>query len=324
MTPAGTGVVAGERWSLVGGRALRVWVSANLIILVLLLVGSALVSPQFLTAANLLNVLRQISVVGLMATGLTFVIIGGGIDLSGGGVAVVAVVMLALLQQQPLVVALTVPLLFGLGVGLVNAFVVVRLRIQPFIATLAVGIACEGVAYLLTDGKPVIVTNRDIHWLGNGSFAFVPIPVIVYAVVMLVAAFVLNRTPFGYGVLGLGGHEEAARLAGVRIALVRSMTFILSGLLAGMAGVILGARIQMGDPGVGGGLVLDAVSGTLLGGTSLLGGVGTIGGTFVGVLILEILINVFNMLNVSYHLQLVARGVVLLAALTVSARRAAP
>jgi ribose/xylose/arabinose/galactoside ABC-type transport system permease subunit len=317
-------VVAGERWSLVGGRALRVWVSANLIILVLLLVGSALVSPQFLTAANLLNVLRQISVVGLMATGLTFVIIGGGIDLSGGGVAVVAVVMLALLQQQPLVVALTVPLLFGLGVGLVNAFVVVRLRIQPFIATLAVGIACEGVAYLLTDGKPVIVTNRDIHWLGNGSFAFVPIPVIVYAVVMLVAAFVLNRTPFGYGVLGLGGHEEAARLAGVRIALVRSMTFILSGLLAGMAGVILGARIQMGDPGVGGGLVLDAVSGTLLGGTSLLGGVGTIGGTFVGVLILEILINVFNMLNVSYHLQLVARGVVLLAALTVSARRAAP
>lgn len=324
MTPAGTGVVAGERWSLVGGRALRVWVSANLIILVLLLVGSALVSPQFLTAANLLNVLRQISVVGLMATGLTFVIIGGGIDLSGGGVAVVAVVMLALLQQQPLVVALTVPLLFGLGVGLVNAFVVVRLRIQPFIATLAVGIACEGVAYLLTDGKPVIVTNRDIHWLGNGSLAFVPIPVIVYAVVMLVAAFVLNRTPFGYGVLGLGGNEEAARLAGVRIALVRSMTFILSGLLAGMAGVILGARIQMGDPGVGGGLVLDAVSGTLLGGTSLLGGVGTIGGTFVGVLILEILINVFNMLNVSYHLQLVARGVVLLAALTVSARRAAP
>jgi inositol transport system permease protein len=324
VTPAGTGVVAGERWSLVGGRALRVWVSANLIILVLLLVGSALVSPQFLTAGNLLNILRQISVVGLMATGLTFVIIGGGIDLSGGGVAVVAVVLLALLQQQPLVVALTVPLLFGLGVGLVNAFVVVRLRIQPFIATLAVGIACEGVAYLLTDGKPVIVTNRDIHWLGNGSLAFVPIPVIVYAVVMLVAAFVLNRTPFGYGVLGLGGNEEAARLAGVRIALVRSMTFILSGLLAGMAGVILGARIQMGDPGVGGGLVLDAVSGTLLGGTSLLGGVGTIGGTFVGVLILEILINVFNMLNVSYHLQLVARGVVLLAALTVSARRAAP
>jgi ribose/xylose/arabinose/galactoside ABC-type transport system permease subunit len=324
MTQAGTGMVAAARWSLVGGRALRVWVSANLIILVLLLVGSALVSPQFLTATNLFNVLRQISVVGLMATGLTFVIIGGGIDLSGGGVAVVAVVMLALLQQQPLVVALTVPLLFGLGVGLVNAFLVVRLRIQPFIATLAVGIACEGVAYLLTDGKPVIVTNRDIHWLGNGSFAFVPIPVIVYALVMLVAAFVLNRTPFGYGVFGLGGNEEAARLAGVRIALVRSMTFILSGLLAGMAGVILGARIQMGDPGVGGGLVLDAVSGTLLGGTSLLGGIGTIGGTFVGVLILEILINVFNMLNVSYHLQLVARGVVLLAALTVSARRAAP
>jgi ribose/xylose/arabinose/galactoside ABC-type transport system permease subunit len=304
-------------------RFLRVWVSANLLILVLLLIGSALVSPQFLTAVNLLNILRQISVVGLMATGLTFVIIGGGIDLSGGGVAVVAVVMLALLQQQPLVVALTVPLLFGLGVGLVNAFVVVRLRIQPFIATLAVGIACEGIAYLLTDGKPVIVTNRAIHWLGNGSIAWVPIPVIVYAVVMLVAAFVLNRTPFGYGVLGLGGNEEAARLAGVRIGLVRSLTFILSGLLAGVAGVILGARIQMGDPGVGGGLVLDAVSGTLLGGTSLLGGVGTVGGTFVGVLILEILLNVFNMLNVSYHLQLVARGVVLLAALTVSARRAA-
>jgi ribose/xylose/arabinose/galactoside ABC-type transport system permease subunit len=304
-------------------RFLRVWVSANLLILVLLLIGSALVSPQFLTAVNLLNILRQISVVGLMATGLTFVIIGGGIDLSGGGVAVVAVVMLALLQQQPLVVALTVPLLFGLGVGLVNAFVVVRLRIQPFIATLAVGVACEGIAYLLTDGKPVIVTNRAIHWLGNGSIAWVPIPVIVYAVVMLVAAFVLNRTPFGYGVLGLGGNEEAARLAGVRIGLVRSLTFILSGLLAGVAGVILGARIQMGDPGVGGGLVLDAVSGTLLGGTSLLGGVGTVGGTFVGVLILEILLNVFNMLNVSYHLQLVARGVVLLAALTVSARRAA-
>ncbi len=302
-------------------RALREWASANLLILVLLLVGSALVSPQFLTAANLLNILRQISVVGLLATGLTFVIIGGGIDLSGGGVAVVAVVMVGLLQGQPLLVALTVPLLFGLGVGLVNTLVVVRLRIQPFIATLAVGIACEGVAYLLTDGKPVIVTNADIHWLGSGALGFVPIPVLVYAAVMLAAAFVLNRTPFGYGVLGLGGNEEAARLAGVRIGLVRSLTFVLSGLLAGVAGVILAARIQMGDPGVGGGLVLDAVAGTLLGGTSLLGGVGTIGGTFVGVLILEILINVFNMLNVSYHLQLVARGAVLLAALTVSVRR---
>jgi ribose/xylose/arabinose/galactoside ABC-type transport system permease subunit len=321
VTPGEAGTIAGPRWAPLRWHRFTLWRSTNLVILVALLLGSALLSPQFLTAANLLNVLRQISVVGLLATGLTFVIVGGGIDLSGGGVAVVAVVLVALLQEQPLAVALGVPVAVGLVAGLVNALVVVRLRIQPFIATLAVGIACEGVAFLLTDGKPVIIAARDIHWLGSGALGFLPVPVLVYGLLMLAAAFVLNRTPFGYAVRGLGGNAEAARLAGVRTDLIRALTFVGSGLLAGIAGVIMAARIQMGDPGVGGGLVLDAVSGTLLGGTSLLGGVGTIGGTFVGVLVLEVLLNVFNLVNVSYHLQLVARGLILLSALAVSATR---
>ena len=301
----------------------RLPVSTTVVVLVLLLAGSALLSPQFLTAQNLLNVLRQISVVGVMAIGMTFVIVGGGIDLSGGGVAVVALVLVALLQAQPLVVALLVPVAVGITVGALNALLVVRVRIQPFIATLAVGIAAEGIAYLLTDGKPILITNRTIRWLGSGAVAFVPVPVLAYVVAMLVGAFVLGRTPFGYAVRGLGGNEEAVRLAGVRTFLVRSVTYVLAGGLAGLAGTIMAARIQMGDPGVGGGLVLDAISGTLLGGTSLLGGVGTVGGTFVGVLILEVLINVFNLMNLSYHLQLVARGLILLAALAISTRRMA-
>ncbi len=309
---------------LLGGWARALGRSANLLILALLVIGSALLSPQFLSAQNLLNILRQISVVGLIAVGLTFIIVGGGIDLSGGGVAVVAVILVALLQAQALAVALILPVLVGLLAGLLNAVVVVGFRVQPFIATLAMGIACEGVAFLLTDGKPVIISNTAIHWVGNGSLWLVPIPVAVYLAVMGVAAFVLQRTPFGYAVFGLGGNEDAARLAGVRTGLTRALTFVLGGGLSGLAGVILAARIQMGDPGVGGGLVLDAISGTLLGGTSLLGGVGSIGGAFVGVLILEILLNVFNLLNVSYHLQLVARGCILLVALAIASRRRAP
>jgi ribose/xylose/arabinose/galactoside ABC-type transport system permease subunit len=301
----------------------RLPISTTVVVLVLLLAGSALPSPQFLTAQNLLNVLRQISVVGVMAIGMTFVIVGGGIDLSGGGVAVVALVLVALLQAQPLIVALVLPVVVGIAVGGLNALLVVRLRIQPFIATLAVGIAAEGIAFLLTDGKPILITNRTIRWLGSGAVAFVPIPVLAYLVAMAAGAFVLGRTPFGYAVRGLGGNEEAVRLSGVRTSLVRGVTYVLAGGLAGLAGVIMAARIQMGDPGVGGGLVLDAISGTLLGGTSLLGGVGTVGGTFVGVLILEVLINVFNLMNVSYHLQLVARGLSLLAALAISTRRVA-
>src|SRR5262245_13110343 len=248
----------------------RLLASTHLLVLVLLLAGSAFLSPQFLTPQNLLNVLRQVSVVGILAIGMTFVIVGGGIDLSGGGVTVVALVLVALLQAQPLLVALGVPVVVGLAVGLLNALVVVRLRIQPFIATLAVGIAAEGVAYLLTDGKPILITSRTIRWLGSGSVAFVPVPVVVYLLALAAAAFTLARTPFGYAVRGLGGNEEAVRLAGVRAPLVRGLTHVLAGGLAGLAGVIMAARIQMGDPAVGGGLVLDAISGTLLGGTSLL------------------------------------------------------
>jgi len=196
---------------LFGGWARRLGRSANLLILGLLVVGSALLSPQFLSAQNMLNILRQVSVVGLIAVGLTFIIVGGGIDLSGGGVAVVAVVLVALLQAQALMVALVLPVLVGLLAGVVNGLVVVRFRIQPFIATLAVGIACEGVAFLLTDGKPVIITNTAIHWVGNGSLWLVPIPVAVYLAVLGAAAFVLQRTPFGYAVFGLGGNEDAAR-----------------------------------------------------------------------------------------------------------------
>ncbi len=299
----------------------RLRISTTLVVLVALLAGSALLSPQFLTTQNLLNVLRQVSVVGVLAVGMTFVIVGGGIDLSGGGVAVVALVLVALLQGQPLVVALAVPVAVGVAIGALNAFLVVRARIQPFIATLAIGIAAEGVAYLLTDGKPILITSRTIRWLGSGAVAFVPIPVLAYVVATAAGAFVLGRTPFGYAVRGLGGNEEAVRLAGVRAPLVRGATYVLAGGLAALAGVIMAARIQMGDPAVGGGLVLDAISGTLLGGTSLLGGVGTVGGTFVGVLILEVLVNVFNLMNVSYHLQLVARGLILLAALAISTRR---
>ena len=316
-------MTAGSVAAPVRGPSWTVLASANVIVLVLLVAGSALLSPQFLAAQNVLNILRQISVVGVMAIGLTFVIIGGGIDLSGGGVAVVALVLVALLQTQPTLISLGVPVLIGVAAGLINAVVVVGLRIQPFIATLAVGIALEGVAYLLTDGKPIFITDKTIKWLGSGAAGFVPIPVIGLFVVLGVAAFVIKRTPFGYAVFGLGGNEDAIRLSGVRTNLVRAMTYVVAGGLSALAGVIMAARIQMGDPAVGGGLVLDAISGTLLGGTSLLGGIGTIGGTFVGVLILEVLLNVFNLLNVSYHLQLVARGAILLAALAISARRTA-
>ncbi len=305
-----------------------------LIALLLVCVGAALRYERFLTDGNLTNVLRQNSWPGLVALGMTFVILTGGIDLSVGSVLAVAGVVAAYLSGQGLLVAT----LGGVGVatalGLVNGVVIAKARIQPFIVTLAMMIAARGLALVVTgeDSVPVSQQATDFAWLGQGKLATLYIPGINFdfplyiPVLILFAAFVvgwviLNYTRFGRHVFALGDNEEAARLMGLNVSRVTVGVYMLSGATAGLAGVILASRQGTGQPTAGVGAELDAIAAVVVGGTLLTGGQGGVGSTLIGVLLLGVIYNLFNLEGtISSWWQWVLRGVFLLAVVIVQNR----
>ncbi|MBA3710833.1 MAG: ABC transporter permease [Pyrinomonadaceae bacterium] len=308
-----------------------------LIALLLVCVVAALRYERFLTDANLTNILRQNSWPGLVALGMTFVILTGGIDLSVGSLLAVAGVVAAYLSGQGLIVAL----LAGVGVatvlGLINGVVIAKARIQPFIVTLAMMIAARGLALVVTseDSVPVSRQATDFAWLGQGSLATLYIPGINFdfplyiPVLILIAAFVvgwvgLNHTRFGRHVFALGDNEEAARLMGLNVNRTTIGVYTLSGAMAGLAGVILASRQGTGQPTAGVGAELDAIAAVVVGGTLLTGGQGGVGSTLVGVLLLGVIYNLFNLEGtISSWWQWVLRGVFLLAVVIVQNRLSA-
>jgi ribose/xylose/arabinose/galactoside ABC-type transport system permease subunit len=289
---------------------------------VLLMAILSVLSPSFAAVSNLLNIARQVSINAILAAGMTFVILTAGIDLSVGSVlAFSGAVMAGLLAAElPLVVSIGVGLTLGTLLGLLNGVIITKGKVQPFIATLAMLTIARGATLVYTDGRPVTGLPDAFVWLGAGDIGRIPVPVIIMALVFLGAHLILTRTVLGRYVYAIGGNEEAARLSGVNVIAYKTLVYGLSGLLAAVSAVILTARLNSAQPTAGAGYELDAIAAVVLGGTTLAGGEGSVGGTLLGAFIIGVINNGLNLLNVSAFYQQVVKGAVILLAVLLDRR----
>lgn len=290
-----------------------------LVALGLLLLFGALRYDNFISGYNIASVLRYNSMFGLIALGMTFVIITGGIDLSVGSVAALASVVAALLSPYGLAAGTVGPVLVGTLLGLVNGLVITRLHVLPFITTLAMLLGARGLALIVANNQSVSVSyETNFTALGQGDLLGMPIPAILLAAAFLLGSLLLNRSRFGRHVLAVGGNEEAARLMGLPVDRIKIAVYTLSGGLAGLAGVILASQFGAGQPTEGLGWELSAIASVVVGGTLLTGGMGSVGATLVGVLLLGLIFNILNfengrgVISLSAYWQSVIRGTFLL------------
>lgn len=303
------------------GNAITTYVKENMGILIGLLVLCIIISvinPEFLSTNNLMNVLRQTSTNMYLAIAMTMVIILGGIDLSVGSIIAVtgvATTMLIALAGFPIWLAVIAGLLVGMLFGAFNGYVVATTIIPPFIVTLATMNIARGAAYVITDGKPVRVMSDSFNNIGSGYVGgVIPMPVIYLIVIIIIAYLIMNKTKLGRYMYAVGGNSEAAKYAGINIKKIQIFAYTFSGLMAGIAGVVLSSRMFSGQPTAGNMAELDAIAAVVLGGTSMTGGSGRIGGTVIGALIIGILSNGLNLMGVSSFWQYIIKGVVILVA----------
>ena len=284
----------------------------------LFLLGALLsiLSPFFLTSSNLLNVMEQTAINAVIAVGMTFVILSAGIDLSVGSIAALSGVVLANRLQAgwPLGLSILAGLLTGALCGLFSGLLITRGKLPPFIATLGMMSVCRGAALLFTDGRPISGFDESLRWLSTGRVFGIPVPVLLTVLLYGLAIVLLNRTRFGRYVYAIGGNEEATRLSGVAVGFHKTLVYILSGVTAALASVLLTARLNSAQPIAGMMYELDAIAAVVIGGTSLTGGLGTLGGTLIGALTMGVLRNGLNLLGISSFLQQIVIGLVIIAA----------
>jgi inositol transport system permease protein len=303
------------------------------LILLAMFIAFSLLSEGFFTPRNIFNIIRQISFMGLIAIGVTMVIITGGIDLSSGSVlALVAVIATSLaqlpesatLKYEGLSVPIIVPVIVGLAVGAlcgaINGSLIARFGIPAFIATLGMMTVARGFA-LIYSNKPLSQLTPEYNFIGQGAIMGVPFPVIILLVVAVATHIMLNNTPFGRYIYALGGNEQAARISGVNINRVKIGVYTLAGLLSGLAGLVVSSRVGSGQPGQGVGIELDAIAAAVIGGTSLSGGIGTIWGTIVGALIIGVLDNGLILLNVDQYWITIVKGTIIVVAVIIDQRK---
>lgn len=295
---------------------------APMVVLVLICTVLSLLTPRFLTEKNIINVVRQSSLNGIVAAGMTLVILTGGIDLSVGSLLAVASVFAAgaLQDGHGHLTAMAFGVLIGLAFGVGNGLIITIGDVAPFIVTLGTLTIARGVALIYTNGAPILATDRDFRHIGRGDFGPLPVPIVILLIVYAIVFFLLNRTTFGSYIYAIGGNQEAARLSGVPVRLIKMLAYAISGMLAGLTGVILTARLGSAQPNLGTADELDAIAAVVLGGTSLAGGRGGIIGTLVGALIIGVLSNGLNLLNVNAYYQPVVKGCVILIAILVDRR----
>lgn len=279
-----------------------------------------ILTPNFLSVNNLLNVLRQVSINALIALGMTFVILTGGIDLSVGSILALSSAFTATLMVSGLdpLLSVFIGVLLGAIMGGLNGFVITKGNVAPFIATLATMTIFRGLTLVLTEGKPItgLSDSFSFQMIGKGYILGIPFPVILMVVVFLILYIVLKQTTFGRGIYAIGGNEEASRLSGLKVDRIKAGAYVISGAMAALAGIILTSRLNSAQPTAGTSYELDAIAAVVLGGTSLSGGRGRIVGTLIGALIIGVLNNGLNLLNVSsFYQQVVKGGVILLAVL---------
>lgn len=291
------------------------------VILVIVIVMS-FASPAFLKSQNIINIIRQVSINGIIAVGMTFVILTGGIDLSVGSVvAITSVICGSMLQMD---VPWFLACLLGLGVsvlfGLFNGYMISYIGFQPFIATLASMTIGRGIALAYSNGKPYPVKNEAFLAIGQGYLFGIPIPIILLIIVVVVGLIVLKMTTFGRYIFAIGGNKNAAKLSGVRTRRIEMSVYVISAICASIVGMILSARISSGQPTAGEGYELDAIAATAIGGTSMNGGLGSLQGTILGFLLLGLMTNSMNLLNINSFWQQIVKGCLIILAVFLDMR----
>lgn len=291
----------------------------SVLILLVICVFATILSPSFLSVTNLFNVFKQITVAGIVGCGMTFVILTGGIDLSVGSILGLSGVLASgvLASTGNTAAAVAVSLVVGVACGAVNGFFVSVCGIPPFISTLGMMTLLRGVILVYTKGSPIPIKSDAYKFFGKGSIAGIPVPVIILIVVFLLAHYILTQTSYGRSVYAVGGNREAARLSGIRVKTSEFLVYTLNGLMCGMAGLILTARLGSAQSTSGTGIEMDAIAAVILGGTSLSGGVGFVLPTVVGAMIMGIIDNILTLMNVNPHATNIVKGAVILIAVLV-------
>ena len=297
--------------------------SGVVLFIIVLGVALSIFTPNhsFLSQSNILNVLRQVAVYGMMSVGMTFVMIGGGIDLSVGAVAGFIGAFTCIMvtrEYMPLIPAIIVGVLLGAIMGLINGLVISLSGIPPFVATLASQISFRGLAYIICEGKPVGNLPPHMLALGVDSILGIPIPIFFMLALFIIGGLILSKTTFGRSVYAIGGNRSAAHLAGVNVRRVTMMTYVISGVMSAFAGIILACRNASAQPTAGNTFETEAIAGCAMGGVAFDGGSGSVVGVFFGIFLMGIINNGMNLLGIDYYWQLVVKGIIITASVIYS------
>ena len=285
-----------------------------LIFIALVIIASVL-SPKFLTYQNIFNIFRQISILGILAVGMAFVIISNGIDLSVGSVLSLSCVLVPLIAPKvgnSIFLISAICILTGAVVGTVTGTLVSYGRMQPFMATFGMSTVAEGLAFLLSDGRPIILEDTRWTTFGNGSTLGLPNMALVLFVIVIIGQFVISKTVYGVNTYAIGNNDTATGLCGVNTKRTRMIAYIISGTLAAVGGLLMTARVGVGDPGIGSDYALDTIASVIVGGTRMGGGYGSVLNAFLGAAIIGLLNNVFNLLGIAAYPQMIIKGLIII------------
>lgn len=287
-------------------------------VLIVLILICSICSEYFFTAANLLNVIRQVSISGILSIGMTIVLLTGGIDLSVGCVMAMVTVLIATFADVNPIFIVLIAIAGGIVCGLINGSFIAKLGVPAFIVTLGMMEVLDGVALMISKGSPISKAPAALTFLGRGRIGGIfPVQAVVFIVVCIFAVIILKKTKLGRHIYAIGGNAEASRLCGINVHKVMIAVYVISGILAGLCGILMETQLGMGKSGVGDGYEMDAITAAVIGGTSLRGGVGTVGGTVIGALIIGILSNFLNLMNVSSYNQTIIKGAIVVIAAAV-------
>lgn len=288
----------------------------------IIIIFMSITSDVFLTSQNIINILRQISINGILAVGMTFVILTGGIDLSVGSVVGITGVIVGSMLENGTnwVLASLAALVISVICGIINGWLIAYIGFQPFIATLSTMTIGRGFAQVWSDGKPYMISDPAFKQIGQGDFIGIPIPIILLVIFCIIGLVILMMTTFGRYVFAIGGNMSAAKLSGVRTQRIQTMVYVFSSICAWMVGLILAARISSGQPTAGESYEMDAIAATAIGGTSMNGGIGSLTGTIIGFIILGLLQNSMNLMNINSFWQQIVKGILIILAVFLDMR----
>jgi ribose/xylose/arabinose/galactoside ABC-type transport system permease subunit len=287
-----------------------------LIAFLLICVVMTIFSPVFLTVTNILNIIRQSSIYGIMAIGMTFVILTAGIDLSVGSLLAISGAIAAGATKAGLGLELTVPiaLAIGLGCGLVNGVIITAGRITPFVVTLGMMSIARGLTLIYTQGYPISGFQSGFRFIGGGDLLAIPFPIILFILTTVIAWFILTQTRLGRYTYAIGGNEETVKLSGINANVYKTIAYVISGVTSAISALILTSRLNSAEPVAGSGYELDVIAAVVIGGTSLMGGRGSVWGTLIGALLIGVINNGMNLLGISSYFQLVVKGLIIIGA----------